>query len=623
MCGISGVYGVSDEAAVNRMIDAQIHRGPDGRGVWIDPEIPVTLGHCRLSIIDTSSSGHQPMSYDNGRLWITYNGELYNFKELRLELESFGYPFNSNSDTEVILGAYKYWGTECLKKFRGMFAFALVDKNPPSGWPDFLLVRDRLGIKPLLYFEHKSEIWFSSELRGLLASGRVDRRIDQKALLDYLGVGAVFQPRTIVDGAKALQAGHWMEIKGQDKKIVKYWDLHENTETLREQLKDISTNKALSHLSVLLQDAAKYNLVSDVQVGAFLSGGIDSTAVVGLMGEKSNKKIKTFSVGFDHENQKIDERGFAKLASKHLDCELKEIIVSASDAKKIFSQIISDIDQPSIDGTNTWIVSQAASKSVKVAMSGLGGDELFAGYEHFKWLTQKRISIFDSYPKVRNAIEKVHAFRPNFITQNLLFKTAGHAKRLSMLRRIISDFDSKKILNPKLHSSFSEHFITHQKQYLRKDADKIQQTSYAEIRGYLLSTLLRDGDIMSMAHGLEVRPMLLDHPLVEYIYALPEKFKTGKYKDKSFFIESVLKYFPPELKNRKKMGFELPFINWMAGDLKPQFEELLNSQNAHAIFQPSYITTTTHSLQKGNPPRTLWAWGVLLAWLEKHKLRIV
>ena len=623
MCGISGVYGVSDEVTVNRMIDAQIHRGPDGRGLWSDTENSVTFGHCRLSIIDTSSSGHQPMSYDNGRLWITYNGEIYNFKELRLELESFGHSFNSNSDTEVILAAYKHWGTKCLKKFRGMFAFALVDKNPPSGWPDFLLVRDRFGIKPLLYFEHKSEIWFSSELRGLLASGRVDRKIDQKALLDYLGVGAVFQNRTIIKGVRSLLPGHFMEIRGKEKKIVRYWDLHENTKTLREELKDISTNKALSHLLVLLQEAAKYNLVSDVQVGAFLSGGIDSTAVVGLMGEESNKKIKTFSVGFDQKNQTIDERGFAKLASKHLDCEFKEIIVLSSDAKKIFSQIISDIDQPSIDGTNTWIVSQAASNSVKVAMSGLGGDELFAGYEHFKWLTEKRISIFDSYPKLLNAIEKVHGFRPNFITEKLLFKIASSAKRLSMLRRIISDFDSKKILNPKLQSSFAEHFINHQKQYLRTDADKIQQTSYAEIRGYLLSTLLRDGDIMSMAHGLEVRPMLLDHPLVEYIYALPEKFKSGKYEDKSFFIESVLKYFPPELKNRKKMGFELPFIHWMAGDLKPQFEELLNSPNAHAIFQSSYIKKTTQSLQKGNPPRALWAWGILLAWLEKHQLKIV
>ena len=623
MWGISGVYGISDEVTVNRMIDAQIHRGPDGRGLWSNTEDSVTFGHCRLSIIDTSSSGHQPMSYDNGRLWITYNGEIYNFKELRLELESLGYSFNSNSDTEVILAAYKYWGTECLKKFRGMFAFALVDKNPPSGWPDFLLARDRVGIKPLLYFEHKSEIWFASELRGLLASGRVDRKIDQKALLDYLGVGAVFQNRTIIKGVKSLLPGHFLEIKGKEKRIVKYWDLHENTETLREQLKDISTHKALSDLSVLLQDAAKYNLVSDVQVGAFLSGGIDSTAVVGLMGEKSNKKIKTFSVGFDHKNQIIDETGFAKLASKHLDCEFKEIIVSSSDAKKIFSQIISDIDQPSIDGTNTWIVSQAASNSVKVAMSGLGGDELFAGYEHFKWLTQKRISIFDSYPKIINVIEKVHGFRPNFITEKLLFKVASSAKRLSMLRRIISDFDSKKILNPRLHSTFSEHFINHQKQYLRKNADKTQQTSYAEFRGYLLSTLLRDGDIMSMAHSLEVRPMLLDHLLVEYVYALPEEFKTGKNKDKSFFIESVLKYFPPELKNRKKMGFELPFIHWMAGDLKHQFEELLNSQNAHAIFQSSYIKKTTQSLQKGNPPRALWAWGILLAWLEKHQLKIV
>ena len=243
MCGIAGVYGLIDEVAVGRMIDAQIHRGPDDRGIWSDPGIPVTLGHCRLSIIDTSPAGHQPMSYADGRLWITYNGELYNFKELRAELEWHGCRFRSNSDTEVILAAYAQWGTNCVKRFRGMFAFVLIDRRPPSGAPDVLLVRDRLGIKPLLYFENKSAIWFASELRSLLASGHLDKLIDAEALLDYLAVGAVFQPRTMISGVGALPAGHWMEVRGRDRKLVKYWDLHEDTAGLREELKGISFMK--------------------------------------------------------------------------------------------------------------------------------------------------------------------------------------------------------------------------------------------------------------------------------------------------------------------------------------------------------------------------------------------
>ena len=299
MCGIAGVIGKVDELPVQKMIQAQIHRGPDGKGIWSDKNCLATFGHCRLSIIDTSNAGHQPMSYCDGRLWITFNGELYNFNELRKELQTHGHKFKSRSDTEVVLASYLQWGTNCIKRFRGMFAFAIADKYPQKGAPNFILVRDRFGIKPLLYFKNKSTIWFASELKGLLASNNLKRRISRESLLDFLSVGSIYQPRTIFSEVKSLPPGHWMEIRGKKSKLVKYWDIHDETSSLREELKNISFKEAKEELFELLIESAKYNLISDVPVGAFLSGGIDSTVVTGLMGEISPNKVKAFSVGFD------------------------------------------------------------------------------------------------------------------------------------------------------------------------------------------------------------------------------------------------------------------------------------------------------------------------------------
>ncbi|MFA6715848.1 MAG: asparagine synthase (glutamine-hydrolyzing), partial [Victivallaceae bacterium] len=318
MCGIAGAYGVCDKETVDRMVGVQSHRGPDGHGLWSDQEIPVALGHCRLSILDLSSQGNQPMSYASGRLWITYNGEVYNFRELRIELEKLGHNFHSNSDTEVILAAYCEWGSECVKKFRGMFAFAIIDKQPPAGAPELFLARDRSGIKPLLYFDNGSELYFASELRALLASGKIDRKADSEALLDYMASGAIVQPRTIIAGIKALPAAHWMEVRGRERKLVKYWDLHEDTADLRKELRGVSFAEASKRLKIILREAARCNMVSDVPVGAFLSGGIDSTAVVGFMGAVSGSRIKTFSVGFENKHLTIDERAYARIAAEHL-----------------------------------------------------------------------------------------------------------------------------------------------------------------------------------------------------------------------------------------------------------------------------------------------------------------
>jgi asparagine synthase (glutamine-hydrolysing) len=620
MCAIAGVYGLINDESVRRMLNAQLHRGPDDYGVINHQKGNFTFGHCRLSIIDTSLAGHQPMSYAGGRLWITFNGEIYNYKELRGELIGCGFNFLTDSDTEVILAAYCQWGVECIKRLRGMFAFALYDANPPKNSPEFVMARDRLGIKPLIYSQSKDQIWFASELRGLKASNRINSTINTDALLDYLYVGAINQPRTILSDAITLMPGHWLEIREGVQKLVRYWDLNDQTSFSRGNLLNISKDDAIHMLRAQLQDSARLSLASDVEIGAFLSGGIDSTAVVGLMGSVSNKKIKTFAVGFESIDKAFDELSYARLASKYLDTDHEEIVISRGDIEDIFLGVIKDIDQPSIDGTNTWIVSRSASKVVKVAMTGLGGDELFAGYEHFKWLSAPQV--FSGLQSVLFQIESLHKLRPNFITERLLFGISDGAQRLSMLRRILHNFQMAEAVRPEWLGQFRERIVDNHKKYLVDRCDTVQQSSYAEISGYLLSTLLRDGDVMSMAHGLEVRPMLLDHPLVELVYSLPEKYKLNDLPAKDIFSEAAKKYLPNEIRYRQKKGFELPFIHWMSGPLKPHFENALETSNAKAIFLPKYLNNLRGALKNGVPPRSLWAWGILIYWMESQNLQI-
>ncbi|MFH1131694.1 MAG: asparagine synthase (glutamine-hydrolyzing) [Pseudomonadota bacterium] len=622
MCGIAGVFGLADKPTVEKMVDAQAQRGPDDRGVWCDPDLPVTLGQTRLAILDLSPAGHQPMSYWNERLWITYNGEIYNFVELRNLLQEKGYEFRSKSDTEVILASYLEWGPTCVHHLRGMFAFALVDRRPETNGPSLFLARDRLGIKPLLYFEHNNELWFASELRGLRASGRLEPRVDPEALLDYLAVGSVFQPRTFLQGVHALPPGHWMTIRNTQRQQICYWDVHEQTTTLRQELGRLSQNDAVARTREAIEEATRYHLVADVSVGAFLSGGIDSTAVVGMMSRIGGKTVKTFSVGFEQAHQRMDERKYAQLAAQHLDTDHHEVVITDHDSVNLFPQVVQSLDQPSVDGTNTWIVSNAAQKVVKVALSGLGGDELFAGYDHFQWLVTAMQKQHRHKPKELFLLEGLQRLRPTTAVFRRLLEIAAPSERFSMLRRLVRNENIPYTMHQRWIDSFRARLADRHARWLQPDADPIQQISYAEIHGYLLSTLLRDCDVMSMAHGLEVRPVLLDHRLVELAYSLPSKHKLRNGKGKLVLIDAVREFIPPLLQRRPKMGFEMPVTSWMATALSEHFESLLQTETARQLFLPRYLAYLQRSLRKKKPPRTLWAWGILLAWLEQNRIPI-
>ena len=383
MCGIAGVYGLSDEAIVRQMVKALAHRGPDDEGVWSDPAIPVALGHRRLSIIDLSPAAHQPMSYANSRYWITFNGEIYNYRELRTELQALGCVFRTHSDTEVIFGLLRPMGGGLRQPLARYVCLCTGGSNAAAASPGGPAGPGSARHQAALVFGCWRPTFFTSELRGLAASGHARQRLDSQAVVDYLAYGSIVEPRTILKGVQALPAGSWMEIHGRERRIVKYWDLHEATASLRSDLRNIDEAEAVPLLRKRLEEATRYHLVADVAVGSFLSGGLDSSAIASLMSRVAGTKVKTFTVGFEPEYGDVDERAFARLVADRLGTEHQEVVVKAAEFDGLVSSFLAAADQPSADGINTWIVSRAARQYVPVALSGVGGDELFAGYGHF------------------------------------------------------------------------------------------------------------------------------------------------------------------------------------------------------------------------------------------------
>ncbi len=623
MCGIAGSFGVADADAIRRMIRALAHRGPDDEGVWTDPSLPAAFGHRRLSILDLSSAGHQPMSDPSGRLWIVFNGEIYNYRDLRRELEARGRPFRTQSDTEVILAAYAEWGPTCVTRLRGMFAMAIADRAPGSGAPSLLLARDRLGIKPLLYHLRGSELWFASELRALVAGGRLEPRVRADAIVDFLAFGSVSQPGTVFEGVKALPPGHWMEVRGSDRRLVSYWDLHDVTAGLRRELAGVDEEEARLRLRAALEEATRYHLIADVPVGAFFSGGIDSTAIVGLMSRVSGRRIRTLSVGYESDSG--DERSFAGQAAARLGTEHREVVVRETDVVDLFPKIVEAIDQPSVDGANTWIVSRAARADFPVALSGLGGDELMAGYGHFGLLARADRESPVGSPVAFGCWRRVREIgRVGRQSYRRFMAAADPAERRGLARSVLAPHQLRRAFAPGLRDAVWQRIRAGSRPWFRAEADSVQRTSYAEVQGYLLNTLLRDGDCMSMAHALEMRPVLLDHPLVELLYALPERLKLREGRTKYLFVRAVEDILGPETVGRRKMGFELPYAAWMgsARCLRPLIEDLLESAPARALFGERCRASLRIRLAAGRPPEALWGWSMLLLWLEQggHEL---
>jgi len=638
MCGIFGIIGLKARVPselLERATKSLAHRGPDDSGTVIlhdsvNEEIEIGLGNRRLAILDLSPQGHQPMNDPATGNWIVYNGELYNFREVRSKLQREGLYFHSNSDTEVILKAYTHWGERCLSEFRGMFAFAIWDAQHHR----LFVARDPMGIKPLYFCQSDRYFIFSSEVRTLLGTGLVPRVIDGAGLVNYFTFGSVYDPNTLVEGVNALPAGCYLTWENGQMKHEQYWDLV--GPNIREDSDDAyaspNNHRELEHeIAEMLDEAVRMQLVSDVPVGVFLSGGIDSSSLVGIL-SRNNIRPSTFSIVFQESD--YSEAEYSRAIAQQFHTDHHEITVTQSDFFAAIDPAIHAMDLPTIDGINTYFVSERTrAAGVKVVLSGLGGDESFAGYSSFRTVP--------GMERLANAWERV----PEVIRGPLANMFAALAPSSDQNRKLVAlGRDTEEIVHPYflsrmlftpeqqrgLLSNISPAAFVRTKQPLTeslsrtRSLDPINRVSYLETRCYMLNTLLRDSDFMSMAHGLEVRVPLIDHQLARRILALPGSCKLDARTPKPLLVKALRGQLPDNIVYRPKRGFTLPFEHWLRSDLRPVVESTLSKiaegPLAGLISQPAALRVWNDFLERRTSWSRPWSLYVLQSWCEQHLL---
>ena len=620
MCGIAGMIGRADPGVLDSMMEACRHRGPDASGTWIAEDGTVGFGHRRLAIIDLSPRGRQPMGTSDGNAWITFNGEIYNYRELRGELEARGRTFRSHSDTEVILQAYEEWGSECLPRFRGMFAFALAHRSSSQAPWEVFLARDRLGIKPLyLAKDAEGSVYFGSELSTMLSSRRIGARLAWRGTFDLLAYGSVQQPTTILDGVSALPAGHWCRWKGGELSTPQsWWRLESATTQLRQELGRLTFAEQSARLRVLLEDVTRYHLVSDVPIGVFLSGGLDSSAAGALMSRQVKYPIHTFSVGLDRAHQDIDELGSARVVAKSLGTEHFERVIFDDEVPRLFEDFVAKIDQPSEDGANTMVVAAfAAAHGLKVVLSGVGMDELLGGYETHA--LAQRLSGFPglAWSPGRSLARRLHELRPNRYSRALMALVTPPEERCEFLREHMPRGEVYQALPVARRARMGAAPWP-----WPEAVDPLNGFLFQEIHGYLCNTLLRDADAVTMASSLELRPIFVDHKLVEFCFALPSAAKLDKDQGKVILRHALRDLLPAFTLRRRKQGFGLPKGPWMNGPLAPRYRELLNGRAARNLFSPNWRAIELGRLKAGVAPWTSWTVATLLAWIELRHIDV-
>ncbi|HNW82925.1 MAG TPA: asparagine synthase (glutamine-hydrolyzing) [bacterium] len=622
MCGIAGILSNAENLArkdmLVRMCDSIFHRGPDAGGYFI--EGPVALGHRRLSIIDIST-GQQPLTSICGNITIVFNGEIYNFHELREELTAAGYSFGTRSDTEVIVNLYLESGHSCVEKLRGMFAFAIWDKRNN----ELFIARDRAGIKPLHYYSDGSSFIFGSEMKVLTASDIIEKEIDPQAVDDFFTYGFIRSPGSIYKNVRKLEAGHSLTVKNNPsggihiEKTV-YWSLPARNPG---EFKDY--NEAKYALENILLESVQMHLMSEVPLGAFLSGGIDSSTIVWLMSKCSPNKINTFSIGFHEDN--FNELAYARLVAEKFGTNHEEEIVTP-DAVKILPEIIALHDEPFGDPSSipTWYVSKIAKKHVTVVLSGDGGDELFAGYSRYLSLI-KEYQTFRNFPEISKHITDLLKKRLKIEGRNWnklsrifmepekhysLFRSNFNAE---MRKKLYSedflkqvDFRETSNLFGKIPSGFSENdFLS-----------KIMASDFYE---YLPDDVLTKVDRMSMAHSLETRVPFLDHKVIEFCQKLPPEYLLHDGISKRILRDIIKPHLPEEILTHKKHGFSVPLAKWFKNELKSQLANAIESNvyKNSGMFNIDYIRKL-HFLNKTGQINLSWQmWQLLIfsKWYEK------
>ena len=636
MCGIVGI--LSRDAPLvpdilERVTRSLAHRGPDDSGTIILRDsasgVQVGLGNRRLAILDLSPLAHQPMHDAKSGNWIVYNGEIYNFRDIRDELQKSGSNFVSHSDTEVVLKAYARWGEKCLEKFRGMFAFAIWDASRHR----LFIARDPMGIKPLYYAQDGSYFLFASEVRTLLGTGLVQPRIDTAGLINYLTFGSAYDPLTLVEGIRAVPPGHMLIWEGGELRQSSYWDLVDEGVTTgsTSPASDVRNEKECAErLQPILEEAVCMQLVSDVPVGVFLSGGIDSSALVSIL-SRSGITPSTFSIVFREAD--FSEAQHSRAVAAKFSTDHHEITVSQTDVLATIPAALSAMDLPTIDGINTYFVSQETRRAgVKVALSGLGGDEVFAGYSAFR--TVPRMERFTGFwnhvPSiVRRPVGSAFAGLAPMNDQNRklasLARDNGRVPHAYFLSRMLFTPSQRDLLRRNPDDPASELAAESQYDRLRRASwlDPINRVSYLESRCYMLNTLLRDADFMSMSQGLEVRVPLIDHRLAKAVLALPGHWKLNG-TPKKLLVGAMAGSLPDEIVHRPKRGFTLPFEHWMRQELRTEIEPVLRKKRISdgplgELLDANQVEQVWKSFLKGETSWSRpWSLFVLQRWCELH-----
>lgn len=615
MCGIAGIFNLNGELVspviLRKMTDAIAHRGPDGEGFYTDSF--VGLGHRRLAIIDLSPAGHQPMLSEDGRLALTYNGEIYNFQELRAELESLGHKFRSRTDSEVVLYSYSQWGTSCVERFNGMFAFAIWDKTRQ----ELFLARDRYGIKPLYYMFQGNAFLFASEQKAILSHPSVKCAIDLEALLEYFTFQNIFTDKTLLQGIRLLPPGHWTKLALG--KVINTLDMHQYWDfDFREPENPASDESYAEELDHLFKQAVNRQLVSDVELGSYLSGGMDSGSITAIAATQL-PYIKTFTCGFDLHSASglelgFDERERAELMSYLFKTEHYEMVLKAGDMERILPKFAWHLEEPRVGQSYpNFYVAQLASKFVKVVLSGAGGDELFGGYP---WRYYRAVinNNFEQY------IDKYYIFWQRLIPNKAIqevFQPVWNEVKHVWTRDI-----------------FKSVFKSHASQLTRPE-DYINHSLYFEAKTFLHGLLVVE-DKLSMAHSLETRVPFLDNDLVNFAMNVPVSMKlrsltevvrinenepgpkTSKYfektRDGKLLLRNTMKhYIPGEITEGIKQGFSAPDASWFKGESINYVRDLICSKNAkiYDFLDQDSVQKLVNEHLEGKQNRRLFIWSLL------------
>ncbi len=625
MCGIAGKLNSNKDKhvaleAIRAMCQTLAHRGPDDDGIHVDG--PAGIGMRRLSIIDLAG-GHQPLSNEDGTIWVVQNGEIYNYRELRPNLEARGHRFATNSDTEAIVHLYEEYGVEFVHHLRGMYAIALWDAARET----LVLVRDRLGVKPLYYAALPDRLVFGSELKALLADG-VPREIDRQALHEYLSYNYVPGPRTIFSAVKKLQPGHRLVARRGHVSVESYWRPDPPAGHQSGGIEPVA--HYVERLTDLLKESVRYRLIADVPLGVFLSGGLDSSTVVAVMREVTSDPIKTFSIGF--EDASFNELPYARLVARHFETDHHEFVVRP-DAVDLVPKLVHFFDEPFADSSAipSYYLSELARQHVTVALGGDGGDEVFAGYETYA--AYKMASLYRGLsPRLTGLIPSLVSRLPvshkkvSFDYKAKRFVRAAHLppeRAHYAWKEVFSDETKRDLYASNGTHALVDPYNAFERQFAECRATAmLTRLQYVDLRVYLPDDILVKVDRTSMAHALEAREPLLDHKLVEFAATIPPELQLRGLRKKYLLKRAMAHRLPSQILNRKKGGFNVPVPAWLRGELSDYVRDVLSEKRLReqGFFNPAYVQQMIrdHADLRADYSRNLWGLLIFAAWHEEY-----